>query len=105
MTSSRFCGALTSIVADLSRDLPSEERYKRLLSAMQSSFPCDTAAILKLKNNHLTPLAVDGLSDDTMGRRFEVDEHPRLARLLHSREPVRVAADSDLLVLNWSVGR
>ncbi|HHJ18038.1 MAG TPA: nitric oxide reductase transcriptional regulator NorR [Gammaproteobacteria bacterium] len=96
MTSSEFCGALTSIVADLSRDLPSEVRYKRLLDAMQSSFPCDAAALLKLENNHLTPLAVDGLSDDTMGRRFEVEEHPRLARLLHSREPVRFAADSDL---------
>ena len=31
-----------------------------------------------------------------MGRRFVVEEHPRLARLLHSREPVRFAADSDL---------
>ncbi len=96
MTSSRFCAALTSIVADLSRDLPSEERYQRLLNAMQGSFPCDAAALLKLENKHLTPLAVDGLSDDTMGRRFEVDQHPRLARLLHSREPVRFAADSDL---------
>jgi len=96
MTSSRFCAALTSIVADLSSDLPSEERYRRLLSAMQGSFPCDAAALLKLENNHLTPLAADGLSDDTMGRRFEVDEHPRLARLLHSRERSRFAADSDL---------
>ena len=96
MTSSRYCAALTAIVADLSRDLPAEERYKRLLTAMQSSFPCDAAALLKLEGNHLTPLAVDGLSDDTMGRRFEVDEHPRLARLLHSREPVRFAADCEL---------
>ncbi len=96
MTSPGYNSALTSIVADLSHELPAEERYQRLLSAMQGSFPCDAAAILKLENNHLTPLAVDGLSDDTMGRRFEVDEHPRLARLLHSREPVRFAADSDL---------
>ncbi|MCW8923168.1 MAG: nitric oxide reductase transcriptional regulator NorR [Gammaproteobacteria bacterium] len=96
MTSSTFCHALTSIVADLSRDLPSEQRYQRLLSAMQSSFPCDAAALLRLEGKYLTPLAVDGLSDDTMGRRFEVDDNPRLARLLHSREPVRFAADSDL---------
>ena len=96
MTSSTFCNALTSIVADLSRDLPSEQRYQRLLSAMQSSFPCDAAALLRLEDNYLTPLAVDGLSDDTMGRRFEVEDNPRLARLLHSREPVRFEADSDL---------
>ena len=96
MTSPTFCNAMTSIVADLSRDLPSEQRYQRLLSAMQSSFPCDAAALLRLDGNHLVPLAVDGLSDDTMGRRFEVDDNPRLARLLHSREPVRFAANSDL---------
>ena len=96
MTSSTFCNALTSIVADLSRDLPSEQRYQRLLSAMQSSFPCDAAALLRLEGNYLTPLAVDGLSDDTMGRRFEVEDNPRLARLLHSREPVRFEANSDL---------
>jgi len=96
MTSATFCNALTSIVEDLSRDLPSEQRYKNLLSAMQSSFPCDAAALLQLEGSHLKPLAIDGLSDDTMGRRFEVDEHPRLASLLHSREPVRFPADSDM---------
>jgi len=96
MTSPTFCNAMTSIVADLSQDLPSEQRYQRLLSAMQSSFPCDAAALLRLEGNYLTPLAVDGLSDDTMGRRFEVEDNPRLAHLLHSREPVRFAANSDL---------
>ncbi len=96
MTSPNFCNAMTSIVADLSRDLPSQQRYQRLLSAMQSSFPCDAAALLCLDGNYLIPLAIDGLSDDTMGRHFEVEDNPRLARLLHSREPVRFAADSDL---------
>jgi len=96
MTSSAFCNALTSIVEDLSRDLPSEQRYKNLLSAMQKSFPCDAAALLQLEGSCLKPLAIDGLSDDTMGRRFEVDENPRLASLLHSREPVRFPVDSDM---------
>lgn len=96
MTTALFFDALTSIVADLSRDLPAQQRYQRLLETMLRIFPCDAAALLKLEGNSLHPLAIDGLSDDTMGRRFVVSEHPRLAALLHSREPVRFAADSDL---------
>ncbi len=96
MTTFAFSQNLISIVADLSRDIPDEMRYKRLLNAMQSIFPCDAAALLELDGSTLLPLAIDGLSGDTMGRRFAVEEHPRLARLLHSREPVRFAADSDL---------
>ncbi|MCB1662004.1 MAG: nitric oxide reductase transcriptional regulator NorR [Pseudomonadales bacterium] len=96
MTTYLFSQNLISIVADLSRDIPDEIRYKRLLDAMQSIFPCDAAALLELDGNTLLPLAIEGLADDTMGRRFAVDQHPRLARLLHSREPVRFAADSNL---------
>ncbi|MCF7980801.1 MAG: nitric oxide reductase transcriptional regulator NorR [Pseudomonadales bacterium] len=96
MTTYTFSQNLISIVADLSRDIPDGIRYKRLLDAMQSIFPCDAAALLELDGNTLFPLAIDGLGDDTMGRRFAVDEHPRLAHLLHSREPVRFAADSNL---------
>ncbi len=96
MTTLRFFGALTSLVADLSKDLPAERRYHNLLETMLQIFPCDAAALLHLEGSHLRPLAIDGLSVDTMGRRFEVNEHPRLARLLHSREPIRFAADSKL---------
>ncbi|MCP4488427.1 MAG: nitric oxide reductase transcriptional regulator NorR [Gammaproteobacteria bacterium] len=96
MTSTAFCKGLTSIVEDLSRDIPARDRYKNLLTVMQDSFPCDAATLLKLDSDKLIPLAIDGLSDDAMGRRFVVDENPRLAALLHSREPVRFAADSDI---------
>ena len=96
MTTSILSESLISIVADLSRDLPARDRYKRLLNAMQAIFPCDAAALLRLDGNFLKPLAADGLSEDSLGRRFAVEDNPRLARLLHSREPVRFAADSSL---------
>lgn len=96
MTSPVFFESLTSIVEDLSKELSAEQRYKNLLNAMQKIFPCDAAALLQLQGNTLIPLATDGLTDDAMGRHFIVDEHPRLARLLHSRPPVRFALDSDL---------
>ncbi|GGO76498.1 anaerobic nitric oxide reductase transcriptional regulator [Marinobacterium nitratireducens] len=91
-----FSDSLISIVADLSRDLPAPRRYRRLLEAMLRIFPCDAAALLQRDGDSLKPLAIEGLSDDTMGRRFRIDEHPRLERLLRSREPVRFAADSPL---------
>ncbi|KTT28155.1 transcriptional regulator, partial [Pseudomonas oryzihabitans] len=50
----------------------------------------------RLEGEVLVPLAVRGLNADTLGRRFKVGEHPRLARLLASRHPTRFAADCDL---------
>lgn len=96
MTTKVFFDNLISIVSDLSSDLPAEQRYQQLLDAMLRIFPCDAAALLRLEGKQLHPLAIKGLTMDTMGRRFTVDEHPRLAILLHSREPVRFAANSDL---------
>jgi len=39
---------------------------------------------------------VQGLSEDTLGRRFAIAEHPRLARILASDRAIRFSADSDL---------
>ncbi len=91
-----YSDALIAIVADLSSDLPSRERYQRLLEAILSIFPCDAAALLQLEGRYLRPLAMKGLREEAMGRRFAVDQQPRLASLVRSQEPVRFAADSGL---------
>ncbi|HGM5582747.1 TPA: nitric oxide reductase transcriptional regulator NorR [Pseudomonas putida] len=88
--------ALLPLVSDLSRDLPDEERYRRLLLAMRNLLPCDAAALLRLEGEWLVPLAVDGLSTDTLGRRFKVSEHPRFQILLSRPAPTRFASDSEL---------
>jgi hypothetical protein len=49
-----------ALVSDLSRDLPDQERYRRLLQAMRGLLPCDAAALLRLDGEWLVPLAVDG---------------------------------------------
>ena len=87
---------LVPLVADLSRELPDEERYRRLLRSLRQLLPCDAAALLKLEDDVLVPLAVDGLSADTLGRRFRVREHPRFEILLDSPGPVRFSTDCDL---------
>jgi len=87
---------LAGIVTDLTEAMPRERRYERLLDAFRASFPCDAIALLELDGGVLVPRAVQGFSRDTLGRRFVVTEHPRLAQLLHSRAPVRFPADSAL---------
>jgi anaerobic nitric oxide reductase transcription regulator len=88
--------AVVELVADLSRDLGDAERYRRLLDAMRTLFPCDAAALLRLDGDFLVPLATNGLSSDTLGRRFRVSEHPRFQALLSQAAPTRFAADSAL---------
>ena len=96
MTTSLFLTSLISIVADLSMHMSAEQRYQRLLAHLCRIFPCDASALLKFENQCLIPLAVNGLSEDTLGRRFVVSEHPRLALILAAKESVRFAADSTL---------
>lgn len=88
--------ALLPLVDDLSKDLPEAERYRRLLDALRSLVPCDASALLRLVGGELVPLAVDGLTEDTLGRRFVVDDHPRFAALLAHEGPMLFPADSSL---------
>ena len=88
--------ALIPLVADLSRDIPDDERYRRLLRSLRQLFPCDAVALLKLEDEVLVPLSVEGLSPDSLGRRFRLGEHPRLDIILQNREPTRFSTDCDL---------
>lgn len=96
MTSTPLLATIIPLVADIARDLPEAERYRRLLEALRVLLPCDAAALLRLEDGWLFPLAVDGLSADTLGRRFRVEEHPRFAALLAADGPLRFPADSPL---------
>lgn len=96
MTTELFFTAFIALVNDLSRDLPAEQRYQNLLQTLRQLFPCDACALLKLEPPHLVPLAIAGLSEDTLGRRFLISAQPRLATILAQRNIVRFAADSAL---------
>jgi len=81
--------AVLDIVTDLAQPLAPAIRHQRLLAVLKRLFGCDAMALLQLRDTVLQPLAVDGLSEDALGRRFVVAEQPRLAHILRSREPVR----------------
>jgi anaerobic nitric oxide reductase transcription regulator len=95
-TSTHILASLLPLVDDLSRDLPEAERYRRLLETLRALIPCDASALLRLEGDELVPLAVDGLSLDTLGRRFRVADHPRFAALLADDEPTLFPSDSPL---------
>ncbi len=96
MTVKSLLQTIVPLVDDLARELPEGERYRRLLEAVRALLPCDAAALLRLDGATLVPLAVNGLSHDTLGRRFKVTEHPRLQALLQAPGPLRFPADSPL---------
>ena len=88
--------ALLPLVDDLSRELPEAERYRRLLDALRALVPCDASALLRLEGTELVPMAVDGLTEDTLGRRFRVADHPRFVALLAEDGPTLFPSDSAL---------
>ena len=67
-----------------------------MLAAARDVVRCDAAALLWLDGDVLVPVAVDGLSDEALGRRFPVPAHPRLARLLESPSGLRFEPDCGL---------
>lgn len=73
------------LLADLCADLPEAVRMQRLVGSLRAHFLCGAVALLRLEEDHLRPLAVDGLVRDTLGRRFAVKLHPRLAAILARR--------------------
>lgn len=77
--------ALLMIQTDLAGELPAGIRLQRLLGTVRTLFGCGAVALLRLEGDTLRPIAIDGLARDTLGRRFAVKDHPRLAAILGQR--------------------
>jgi anaerobic nitric oxide reductase transcription regulator len=80
---------LLAFASDLATDLSAMERYRRLLSVARQLVPCDSAALLRFDDGALVPIAVDGLRAEAVARRYPPADHPRLARIIQSRAPIR----------------
>jgi len=83
-------------MADLVADLPPAVRLQRLVSSLRAHFRCGAVALLQLEEDHLRPVAVDGLVQDALGRRYAVGQHPRLAAILGRRGVTCFHHDSTL---------
>ncbi|MGI2169548.1 nitric oxide reductase transcriptional regulator NorR [Shewanella sp. MF05960] len=87
---------LTRIALDITANLSNRDRFSRLLTTLRETLDCDAAALLSFQGHQFTPLAIDGLSADVLGRRFIVNEHPRLEAIARAGDVVRFPADSTL---------
>ncbi|WP_445945388.1 nitric oxide reductase transcriptional regulator NorR [Shewanella sp.] len=88
--------ALLDLALELSSSVNKQDRFERLLDTVRKTIHCDAVALLSFHGDMLKPIALQGLSRDTLGRRFIIAEHPRFEILCHSKGPVRFSADSPL---------
>ena len=88
--------ALIELAIDLSSGLINKDRFERLLTTVRKTVPCDAVVLLARQGERLKPLALQGLSPDTLGRRFEINQHPRFQQICASTTPVRFESDSQL---------
>ena len=51
----------TPLLADLATDLPQAVRLQRLVAHLRDRFHCGAVALLQLEEDHLRPVAVEGL--------------------------------------------
>jgi anaerobic nitric oxide reductase transcription regulator len=88
--------AIIELALNLAGSLNTKDRFDRLLDTVRKTIACDSVALLSYHGEILKPIALQGLSRDTLGRRFNVAEHPRFAALCKSKSPIRFPADSPL---------
>lgn len=72
------------------------ERFNRLLDVIRKAVQCDCIALLSLQGDTLVPLAIQGLTQDTLGRRFQLNDHPRFKQICQSSSAIRFESNSEL---------
>jgi anaerobic nitric oxide reductase transcription regulator len=88
--------ALTQLAIDLTTSVSGQDRFERLLSVIRNIFNCDASALLAFQDQQFAPLAINGLYDEVLGRRFNIQEHPRLEAIARAGDVVRFPSDSKL---------
>ena len=88
--------ALHRIAVDLTESLRAGDRYERLLEVVRAAIPCDSTALLALRDDELVPLAIHGLAARVLGMHFPLAQHPRLRTIVESKNPVRFPSHSKL---------
>ena len=88
--------SLLELSLDLATSLNAKDRFERLLMTVRKTITCDAVALLAFEHDVLRPLAQQGLKNDVLGRRFQLQEHPRFMTICQSKTPVRFSANSPL---------
>ncbi|MDX6041798.1 nitric oxide reductase transcriptional regulator NorR [Scandinavium lactucae] len=88
--------ALARIAIELQSDIGHPDRFSRLITTLRNLLGCDASALLRYEAHQFIPLAIDGLSQDVLGRRFALQGHPRFEAIARAGDIVRFPADSVL---------
>ena len=88
--------ALIELALNLTNSLTDTDRFERLLSTVRQAVACDAVVLLHVQGDYLRPLALQGLTKETLGRRFEIAAHERFAEICSSSMPVRFSTDCPL---------
>lgn len=88
---------MLNIVLNLSTNRSPEQQYQHIIDGVTAVFPCDASCLFILDaDGFLTPVAVKGLSNTVLGRRYLPKSHPRLDAITQSMKPVRFDANCNL---------
>lgn len=96
ITSAALIELALNLTNSLTNSASSQERFNQLLSTVRHIINCDAVVLLKVQGKDLKPLAQQGLTRDSMGRRFDIASHPRFEAICQSTTPVRFSADCSL---------
>lgn len=88
--------SLANIAIDLQSGISHQDRFARLIRTLRQLLGSDATALLRYESRQFRPLAIDGLAADVLGRRFDLDEHPRLEAIARAGDVVRFPAQSEL---------
>ncbi|MBV7416447.1 nitric oxide reductase transcriptional regulator NorR [Aeromonas sp. sif2433] len=88
--------SLARIALDLQLGISHQDRFHRLIQSVRSLLHSDASALLRYEGGQFIPLAIDGLMQDVLGRRFALKDHPRMEAIARAGDVVRFPADSQL---------
>jgi anaerobic nitric oxide reductase transcription regulator len=84
---------IRAAVLNLTANQSMKARHNRFLDLFSAATGNHACALLRHQDGALVPVATRGLSPQVMGSNFRPEEHPRLASIIASRQPVRFPAD------------
>jgi len=95
----QYWKSLSNIISILVSTQNTEEPkhiYQRVLNLLHKAIPFDGAVLSKVEDRNLTPIATQGMTTDSAGRMYPIEDHPRLKIICQAKHPVRFPADSSL---------
>ena len=87
---------LTAVAVKLAQSTLDKNCFEQLLTVLETVIASDASALLELQGEQLKPLAIKGLMPDSLGRRFKLNEHPRLEAICNTQQPLQFAHDCPL---------